>query len=316
MRRPHLFEGYVHSMKTFSAKSMFATWSRERLLLEARPYPSRAAFLRSLGFSERFVYGLYLLMSREGLTVSDLWPNAFSKLNRPREHYELDLTNDLYAYFYGLALADGSIREDPKRRSGAIAIELKESDAAVLHELSYQLPWKCNLSRRQRVSAFSGAPHNSVSLVCHTHDLRSQMVAAGFPIGAKSHICSPPNVGYDRAAFWRGYLDGDGSMGVTATGLPFVSLVTVSQSMCEAYLSFLNAVCGFTPKVNKNTRDNAWNIMITRKRAVDVLAATYADATIALPRKLDIAMGIIGRGWNHPKKSKFLHSQGSLELAA
>lgn len=244
-------------------------------------------------------------LALEGLGWDDIWPEPFRD-RRQGEHFDLDLLRDEHAYFYGLALSDGSIPSRPGRLTGSsqVVIEIRASDDDVLRSLTKVLPWKFTLRTRTRPSVFDGSNYTSTVLACHEVDLRRQMIAAGFPVGAKSKVCRPPIKDYNAHAFWRGYLDGDGSIGMTAGGIPFVSLVTVSAEMQGAYCDFIAEVAGYPPSVSRNARDRAWNVMLTRDRALSLIEAVYGGASLAIQRKITKADEALS--WVKPPDGRLL----------
>ncbi len=220
------------------------------------------------------------------------------------DDYVLDITTDLGAYFYGLVLSDGSMREN-ERNSGAVSIELNKRDGHPLWYFDESAPWPSRLSFRSRLSPFDGTEHSTISWVCHTRTLREQLRAFGYPLHDKARRCAPPIVEYDERAFWRGYLDGDGSLGITAQGIPFVSLVTISPAIAEAWMDFIERVTAFRPRVNPNKRDNAWNIMVMREKGMRLVSEIYRPGLLAIPRKAKLASEIATCGWkNAPWRKK------------
>lgn len=193
-------------------RSIFAEMPINDLLSVARCYPTRTAYLHSLGIKKRHNVGLSKRMEKEGLIHYDLWPNPFANAHRrPSERHLLDLSLEYHSYFFGLALSDGHLRASARSR-GSLTIELNSGDEAVLLSLAQELPWFCKISRRARQTNF-GQNNFTMARWCSL-DLRTQLIAKGFPIGRKAQKCAPPTGDYDRCAFWRGVLDGDGSLGI------------------------------------------------------------------------------------------------------
>ncbi|TCU34134.1 hypothetical protein [Rhizobium azibense] len=278
----------------------------DEFLTTAKRFPSRAAMARSFGLGRTDIRMINRKISGLGLEADEIWPAA---RDRRRESIaRFDLMNETHAYFYGLALADGSIRgrNGDARLSGAVSIEIKQADREVLDILRERLPWQFRITDRTRPSPFNLVHGTFSALVCHAFDLRGQMMDAGFPVGKKSRICAPPKSDYDAKAFWRGFLDGDGSIGFTATGIPFVSLVTVSESIFTSYCNFIESVLGWRPAPSRNTRDNAWNITLYRGKAVRFAEFLYSGAVISMRRKAEAAAAIMAGDWekNAPWRRK------------
>lgn len=211
------------------------------------------------------------------------------------EDYKLDFTKELDSYFYGLVLADGSLIREERNR-GRVSIELSSKDAKPLELFSIGLPWKSRVSRRDRISPYNGSNFSSTTYVCHSKGLREQLVDIGFPLCEKSFTCYAPSTLVESKAFWRGYFDGDGSLGVTSRGFPFLSLTLVSEELTEQYYDLVQKLTGFRPKVNRNKRDNVRNVVLTRDKAIKLAQWMYEDSTVFIPRKKDIAMKIVENG--------------------
>jgi hypothetical protein len=295
-------------------RSIFARMPLEELVEGARRHRSRGKYLRALGFRKRACLGLQKRMDAEDLDHSDLWPNPRSTSIDRNGHHELDLTNDLHAYFYGLCLADGHLRGSDRNR-GYAQIELGSRDEAVLLDLSRNLPWRSRIARRTRTTNFGSAEFSSIRI--SAYDLRQQLAGRGFPVGPKSRICMPPNGTYAPAPFWRGFIDGDGSIGFTGSDLPFVSLITSSQYMAQAYKDFIGAALGVKPPTTRpNRRDGVWNILLTRSNACQLAEHLYPPGCIAIERKRASALELAASTWKgRPKRNRWSYRQ-ELERSA
>lgn len=270
-------------MRTGSPRSIFAKMPLADLLSDAKCYPTRAAYLQSLGIIKRDNMGLSKRMTKEGLTHFDIWPNPWANAHRrPSDSHTLDLSLETHAYFFGLAMSDGHLRTETRNR-GNLTIELNSGDEEILLLLARALPWPCAISRRTRQTNF-GQNDFTAARWCSL-DLRTQLIDRGFPVGKKAHKCVPPNKDYDEYSFWRGVLDGDGSLGVDTNGIPFVSLVTASSDLADAYKAFLKETIGYAPTSSKNTRDGVWNIMISRQWVTPLVSALYSSGCLSIARK-------------------------------
>ena len=72
-------------------------------------------------------------------------------------------------------------------------------------------------------------------------------------------------------------MDGDGSLGMTGQGLPFISLVTKSEYLKEGYLDFLESHLGIKKNVSRNKRDGVYNIMSNSKPALVISNYLYSN---------------------------------------
>lgn len=286
--------GAPPSAAFLAAEQTVASLDRNAFLAFLEQHPSRGRANVALGLHRSESRIVAARMAAEGLTLDGTFPDRRRRRPEAYEHI-LDLTSPVHAYFYGLVLSDGSIRSrnGNPQVSGAVSIEINTADEALLSELSTMLPWRFRISRRTRPSPFDGAESRSSALVCHAWDLRGQLIEAGYPLQDKAAQCAPPRDEFDLRAFWRGFIDGDGSLGITALGLPFISLVTMSEAIMAGYCDLVDLVAGYRPKVQRNTRDGVYNIMLMRARAVRLVAWLYGDGSLAMPRKLKRAFDII-----------------------
>jgi hypothetical protein len=123
----------------------------------------------------------------------------------------------------------------------------------------------------------------------HSYDLRTQFIKLGFVAGKKSYICKPPNKNYDEISFWRGVIDGDGSIGFTAENIPFISLATQSKYIAKAFKIFVENITNFYPTTSKNKRDRTWNITIWSTNAIKLAKVLYPKNAISMTRKRKLA---------------------------
>jgi len=111
------------------------------------------------------------------------------------------------------------------------------------------------------------------------------LACLGLPPGKKSRTIAPPSMAFSRRDYMRGLVDADGSVGVTATGLPFISFTTASPEMIKFFCGAVFDVTGQRRTVNPNTRDGLYNFMLMREAAVALISWLYYDGCLALQRK-------------------------------
>src|SRR5437867_2983943 len=101
-------------------------------------------------------------------------------------------------------------------------------------------------------------------------EFREQLQMWGLPVGRKSRIVKPPDGLVSEVDYVRGLVDGDGSLGLTRKGYPFLSLNTSSDAIAEFYIDFLQRVTGRPRKTaSRNKRDDAYNIAVFKELAQD-----------------------------------------------
>lgn len=127
---------------------------------------------------------------------------------------------------------------------------------------------------------------------------RRELVDLGLPAGRKSATVAPPTSQYSRRDYLRGLVDGDGSVGFTGTGRPFLSFVTASEALAGFFCAQVLAVAGTVRTVNRNTRDGVSNPMVTNEPAAALAAWLYPDGCLALDRKRESAALVAA--WTRP----------------
>jgi hypothetical protein len=207
-----------------------------------------------------------------------------------------DLRDPASAYVFGFMQADGHHRSLSRNR-GYVAIEIKAQDAELLRAMQKVIPWPTSLTFRTRTTNFA-ASAEQVTLRLFAREARTQLLALGLPIGRKSTIIAPPAEPFSHGDYLRGLYDADGSVGFTATGLPFLSIVTASRVMAEFVRAEILRVTGAVRSARPNKRDGVVNLMIASDPAVTFARWLYQDACIALARKQ--ASGLAVAAWERP----------------
>jgi len=213
---------------------------------------------------------------------------------------KLTLENPFYAYLFGFAQTDGHLYEQSRNR-GKLRIEIGEKDAEILERFQKLLPFNSSISRRVRTTNF-GVNYESVIWTVCDKRFRDCLKDWGFPAGKKSEIIKPPCASYSPSDYFRGLLDGDGSIGLTAHGFPFVSLVTSSPQIVGEYLNFIKRVTGKLKTSLPNSRDKIHNIAIYKEDAQALVKHIYYKNCLALPRKKRKAEEVLA--WRRPSTMK------------
>lgn len=209
---------------------------------------------------------------------------------------EIDLTVPNMAYIFGFFQTDGHLSENTRNR-GRLSLELNAEDRHILEDISKALHVRTTLKDRTRDTNFKDG-YESTVLKLFDWDTREQLKALGLPVGKKSAIVTPPSVAFSERDYFRGLIDGDGSLGFTRTELPFVSFCTKSPSLCKALLDCIFKVTGQRKIVNPNARDKMYNITLFRESAQVFANYLYEGAELALNRKRAAAANI--QRWVRP----------------
>lgn len=92
----------------------------------------------------------------------------------------------------------------------------------MLEAISALLPCYSSVRYRTRTTNFR-ADYRTATLGFFDQAVRRALASAGVPTGRKSNDIEPPPIPFSAPDYVRGLLDGDGSIGFTAKGIPFVS---------------------------------------------------------------------------------------------
>lgn len=186
------------------------------------------------------------------------------------------------SYVFGLLVTDGHL-ELMERNRGRVQLEVNEKDKDICEKLFHLIP-DSHLTSRERDTNFKNS-YKSCAFSNNQLAFRQELIDFGFPTENKTLTASIPSQEYSVVDFWRGVIDGDGSLGFTAKGVPFLSLVTKSENLKQEYCKFLLDNFGIEKKINRNTRDNVYNITVFSEDALAISKMLYKNASIYLDRK-------------------------------
>ena len=195
------------------------------------------------------------------------------------------------SYIFGNLVTDGNLYLTSRNR-GRVQLEISKKDEDLVDKLLELVPFSSKDSRKRKTN-FSKSEVEFVRFINTKMEFRKKLIENGFPVKNKTLNASTPLGEYEEISFWRGVIDGDGSVGITSKNEPFVSLVTKSEFLKEKYLEFLYKNFGITKKLNRNKRDNVYNIVVKNKNAKDLANLLYNNDDIHLNRKYDKAMFIL-----------------------
>lgn len=192
------------------------------------------------------------------------------------------------SYVYGLLLTDGTLDlKNEKTFSGQIQLEVNEIDEDIVDKLCVLIPYGTK-TKRIRDTNFKTNYH-SVKFSISRQEFIKELIASGFVFCNKSYNARPPVIIYDKNAFWRGVIDGDGSLGIRKTSRrpteAFLSLTTKSEILKNEFCNYMQSITGETYTPKRNNRDSIYNIGCGGHNACKVLSKIYDGATIYLNRK-------------------------------
>lgn len=202
-----------------------------------------------------------------------------------------------HAYVLGLLQSDGNLYETSRNR-GRLTIELKNIDENILYKITDLFDCYSSITNRNRQIEIKDYKYdfNSVKFSLFDLDVRKQ-INTYLPSSKKSEVIKKPD-GIIEIDYWRGIIDGDGSLGFTKKGLPFISLVTKSDILAKQYIDFLEPIIGYKKESNLNKRDKIRNIMVTNENAQKIIDVLYYDNCLSINRKYEMSKKILN--WIRP----------------
>ncbi len=197
----------------------------------------------------------------------------------------LDPSRPAVAYLLGLLHTDGW-HSGSVTAKGKVGIELQERDVEVLRQIRSVIPCRSFLRRRRRPTNFAD-DYVSYTLQFFDQATRVELAALGMAPGRKAYDLAPPQgVGLVHSDYLRGVLDGDGSVGISRTGMPFISLVTASEPLARFFEAQIWQVCGVRRSTRRNSRDQVFNVMVANRAAAALAAHCWPpQAWPTIPRK-------------------------------
>lgn len=197
----------------------------------------------------------------------------------------INISPEYLSYSIGFLQGDGNNYAQSRNR-GRISTEISLRDKDILDKME-----KClqgvyvGRGERTRNTNFK-EEYKSCKLVVFDAETR-KFLSRFIPVGKKSDKVKPPvkEKFFEKYAYIRGLSDADGSIGMTCQNRPFWSLCTSSELVKDFVLLDIKDNFGFEKRINRNKRDNVYNIVLYDEDAVEYAKLLYTNATIFLDRK-------------------------------
>lgn len=210
----------------------------------------------------------------------------------------IDLTREDHSYFFGLFQTDGHLQGGTRQR-GKATIELAVKDIDLLLQLPHLFDGvKSTVSTRTRTTNFAATYTSATWRMCNLA-FRRELELSGVPVGRKSKEVSPPSRQFHQRGYFRGLLDGDGSVGFTRAGLPFIGFVTASSSLADYFCSTVKNITGAERTAKRNARDDIFSLMVASEPASRLAEWAYPQGCLALNRKSTAAAAVAA--WVRPQ---------------
>lgn len=218
--------------------------------------------------------------------------------------------NEFESYVLGFFQADGHYD------GRYLVAELSEIDNDIILSFNKKIK-KSSIYYRIRDTNFKNN-YKTISLHIRDNELIDKLKDF-IPEGKKSEIvAAPENIEYSEIDYWRGVIDGDGSLGFKETGIPYIALNTSSEYLYHDFNSFLEKMINFRLKIKRNKRDNTYNILLPLAKGIIITKLLYQNNEISLNRKNEMAKDIINfdiKNYNsHTNKLPFSKKEDNILL--
>lgn len=187
------------------------------------------------------------------------------------------------AYFFGLLLADGNISD-----RGKVSIALQSDDAYILQRLVVELNLNSKVRHEVRPTG------EKYSQLCFTVKAVSDCLLELGMNPRKSLTEVAPEKFLNNRNFWRGMVDGDGSVQMNKNTSPKVYLCGGFE-MCNQFLNYCKLI---DPNIDTKvslSKGSLYRVTICGTKAANILKELYLDSNFHLNRKRDKALSILDK---------------------
>lgn len=217
-------------------------------------------------------------------------------LNKSKAHRKYALNEGYFdsvdterkAWVLGFISSDGNVYKDNR-----ITIGLKWSDHEILEEIAKEL--ECNAPVTKKTQKYNSEDYHLAHFNFASLRLANSLRDLGV-VENKSLILKPWEGPVELMPhYWRGMIDGDGCLS-QSRGRWSLSL-SGNEFTCEAFSGYCRSHSNTKAKAYKVKNSNGWTSRFSGSNVVfDLVAHFYANSTISLPRKLELARQIMSSG--------------------
>lgn len=226
-------------------------------------------------------YHIGLLRANEILAKNNIQKKSLSKILRDYNNYTLnehvfDYINENSAYWVGFLMSDGNIYKDHIR----LHIQLRD----IAHLEKFKLFMGSN--HRIKTGQKDGHPWCNIKF-------RSKYISKKLSeyniVPNKTFITKTPDSLLFDKNYWRGMVDGDGTVGIYS-GHACIGL-SGTKEIVQEFLDFCNTIVSHNYTPHKH--ENIYFVRISCRIARKIIRYLYEGSNIYLNRKYETAMKII-----------------------
>lgn len=193
-----------------------------------------------------------------------------------------DCINEESAYWIGLLMADGCVHYPRVGTSPRVSLSLHSGDVSHIER------FKAFLNTSAKVYKYKNK--SMVELVVTSRRLAEALALYG--VTPRKSLTAKVSGLQRNRDFWRGVVDGDGSVARSTSALSPLQLCG-SYDLMTQFASFVHSVVGVAPTPYK--RGNLYIVKLYNNTAYCMLEVLYSGCTVALPRKEQNAQQFIQR---------------------
>jgi hypothetical protein len=233
---------------------------------------------------------MWEMLKRRNLTR----PTSVTNRRHTLNERAFDTITPESAYWVGFLITDGCL-SDASRGSHQILLQVSEKDVEHLHSFKRFLGSDHPISPRQ-TSKKAGHFGDGLHYVYNVRacGLAAPLIRYGVTPRKTATAAACDVLAFDRH-FWRGCIDGDGTVSIHKTGgtlRPYVQLCGASRTLLEQFSAFVRTVVPSAPATVRQGH-GVLVVSVIGHAAIALTKHLYADCTIALPRKLSSAREIM-----------------------
>jgi hypothetical protein len=209
------------------------------------------------------------------------------------------------SYLIGFFQSDGHMSKGTKNK-GRASIEISKKDDDIIYKIKELIKYNYSIRERKRSVKIKDNEYlyETISINIYNLEFRNFLEKNGIPYGKKSKRIEPPDTNeLSINDYIRGLFDGDGSLGFTKEGFPYVGLVTESEYIKDYILDYISNITNKErKKLNRNKRDKLYNIVIYKEDAVKFCELVYYKNCLSIDRKYRTSRYIVK--WIRPLNMK------------
>lgn len=276
-REPQVSRGWCKPHYMLWFKHGDPLWTAPERTVRLCSYPGCDARHRAYGYCDS-----HAAQVRNGRPAGPiLAPSERRRRYSLNQSYFDEITDERRAYWLGFITADGCVHRSDRKAS--LSVMLKASDSGHLQTL-------CDDLGSDRPVLFY---RNEATVSFPSVPLADALERLGVT-PRKSATVRPWNGSTELMPhYWRGLIDGDGSLGrVRSRPWKWTVSLVGSEACVNGFAAWAREVCGSTSTVSPKPGCYSWAVAGNAKPTA-LARALYSGATVALPRKLELAQQLI-----------------------